>query len=150
MSWAGKESIRDYFKGLFLKKEQAPSIVVSSAPTPTVRLQPHTIERMDRLVEQWVNGKGYRMPDKTMEQAASRIGTDSVTLYRYFQIRGENFRSFRTRLRLEDACEQLKQEPHSTVSSIARRVGISDRANFCHQFKALYGITPDEWRKTRI
>ena len=30
---------------------------------------------------------------------------------------------------------------------IGQRVGFIDRANFTHQFKALYGLTPDQWRK---
>ncbi|MBQ9878486.1 MAG: helix-turn-helix transcriptional regulator, partial [Bacteroidales bacterium] len=33
------------------------------------------------------------------------------------------------------------------ISTISRRVGISDRSNFAHCFKQLTGVTPEEWRK---
>ncbi len=146
MSWAGKRILKDSFRSLFKKKEQAPSI---SSPTPRQALLPCTVERMDRLVRQWVDGKGYRMPDRTIAEAAARIGTDSSILYRYFQLRGEDFRSFRRRLRLEDAMEQMRTDPDSPVSLIGKRVGYLDRSNFSRQFKAYTGLTPEAWRQAQ-
>ena len=145
MSWAGKKSLQDSFRSLFGKKEQAPSFPVRTS----YQLMPQTVIRLDKLIDKWVEGKGYRMPDKSIEQAAKRIGTDSATLYRYFAGRGEDFRTFRARLRLEDAKQQLLQEPDTPSSTIAKRVGFNDRANFSHQFKALTGLTPDAWRKSQ-
>lgn len=143
MSWAGKNSFKDSLRGLFSKKEQASSFSVSKSP----QILPQTVERMDKMIQTWIRGKGYRMPDKTIEQAAVRIGTDSATLYRYFKSRGEDFRSFRSRLRLEDAMQQMLDEPATPASTIGKRVGFNDRANFAHQFKAYTGFTPDQWRR---
>ena len=145
MSWAGKKSLQDSFRSLFSKKEQAPSFPAKTS----YRLMPQTIKRLDRLVQKWVEGKGYRLPDKTIEQAANRIGTDSATLFRYFASREDDFRSFRARLRLDDAMQQMLREPDTPASTIAKRVGFNDRSNFSHQFKAYTGLTPDEWRKAR-
>ena len=61
MSWAGKKFFQDSFRSLFNKKEQAPSF---SASTP---LLPDTVKRVEKLVRTWVNGKGYRLPDRTIE-----------------------------------------------------------------------------------
>lgn len=143
MSWAGKKSLRDSFRSLFTKKGQAPSISASKAAGS---LLPDTIARMDKLVRAWVDGKGYRLPDRTIEEAAVHIGTDSATLFRYFAMRGEDFRTFRTHLRIQDAQEMLSAEPETPVSHIARRVGYRDRGNFSNQFKAVTGSTPLAWR----
>lgn len=140
MFWAGKKSFQDSFRSLFTKKEQAPSF---SVPAP---LLPGTVARLEKLVRIWVNGKGYRLPDRTIEEAAAHIGTDSATLYRYFAMRGEDFRSFRTQLRIQDAQELLLAEPETPVSYIALRVGYRDRANFTHHFKRATGLTPATWR----
>lgn len=146
MSWAGKKSLKDSFRSLFTKKEQAPSFSVpAGAP-----LLPDTVKRMDRLVQAWVDGKGYRLPDRTIEEAATRIGTDSATLFRYFSMRGEDFRSFRTRLRIRDAQEMLLAEPEAPASLVGQRVGYRDRANFSNQFKAVTGVTPAVWRSRQL
>lgn len=140
MSWAGKKFFQDSFRSLFNKKEQALSF---SASTP---LLPDTVKRVEKLVRTWVNGKGYRLPDRTIEESAAHIGTDSATLFRYFAMRGEDFRSFRTQLRIQDAQELLLAEPETPASYIALRVGYRDRGNFSHQFKSVTGLTPAAWR----
>lgn len=140
MSWAGKKSLQDSLRSLFTKKEQAPSFSASTS------LLPGTAARIDKLVRTWVDGKGYRFPDRTIEESAARIGTDSATLFRYFAMRGEDFRSFRTRLRIQDAQELLLAEPETPASYIGQRVGYRDRANFSHQFKMVTGFTPATWR----
>ena len=154
MSWAGKRSFRESFRSLFKNKEQASSIPLSGAegfvkPAPVIPILPQTVRRLDKLVSKWVEGKGYRMPDRTIEEAAHRIGTDSLTLFRYFKALGQDFRSFRTKLRIEDAKQQLLEEPNTPASTIALRVGFKDRSNFSQQFKRYTGLTPDTWRKTQ-
>lgn len=152
MSWAGKRSLKESFRSLFKNAGQASSIPVSDSQAPSkakpvIPILPQTVRRLDKLVSKWVEGKGYRMPDRTIEDAARRIGTDSATLYRYFQTRGEDFRTFRSRLRLEDAMVMLLEDRETSASVIGQRVGFNDRANFTHQFKSYTGLTPDAWRK---
>ena len=144
MSWAGKKSLKDSFKSLFHKKEQALSLPVE---TTRPQLSPQKMARMEKLLQKWVSEKGYRMPDSSIEEAADRIGTDTLTLFRYFSSRGEDFRSFRTRLRLEDAKKMLLEEPDTPSSTIALRVGYKDRSNFTRHFKAHTGLTPNAWRE---
>ena len=152
MSLAGKRSLKESLRSLFKPSEQASSIPVSGQQAlpkgkPVIPILPQTVRRLDKLVSKWVEGKGYRMPDRTIEDAARRIGTDSATLYRYFQTRGEDFRTFRSRLRLEDAMVMLLEDRESSATVIGQRVGFNDRANFTHQFKDYTGFTPDAWRK---
>ena len=138
MSWAGKKSFKERFKSLFLSGEQALS---SSAEfTPALK------EKTARLLKIWVEGKGYRLPHRTVEEAAQNIGVPSYYLYHYFKADGTEFRSWRTRLRMEDAMAQIRENPQTPLSVIARRVGVSDRSNFTRQFRAYTGQTPLQWR----
>ena len=143
MSWAGKQSLKDYFRSLFPKREQAPS---SFCPSPK-QISPEEEEKVSRALEAWVQAKGYRLPHKTMAETAENIGLPYPIIYRYFSAQGDDLRAFRTRLRLKDAMDQMKAEPETPISTISRRVGINDRSNFAHSFKQLTGLTPNEWRK---
>ena len=143
MSWAGKQSLKDYFRSLFPKREQAPSSFCAEVQL----LTPEQQESVRAALDAWVDARGYRLPHKTMAETAENIGLPYPLLYRYFKAEGDDLRSWRTRLRLKDAMEQLKAEPDTPVSTISRRVGISDRSNFAHSFKQLTGQTPEQWRK---
>ena len=145
MSWAGKQSLKDYFRSLFPKREQAPSSFCPSAKVPP--LSEEEQQKVALALDAWVQAKGYRLPHRTMGEAAENIGLPYPILYRYFQAQGDDLRAYRTRLRLKDAMEQMKAEPETSISTISRRVGINDRSNFAHSFKQLTGVTPDEWRK---
>ena len=149
MYWAGKHAIRRFFKSLFHQKEQALSSSVHEHPHDNYRLSAEQMEHLDRLVRKWVDEKGYRQPDHSISETAQRMGTNSVSLYRYCISLGTDFRSWRTRLRILDAQELLLAEPDTPVSLIARRVGIVDRSNFNRLFRAQTGLTPDQWRKNQ-
>ena len=115
------------------------------------RLPEQTLRRMERLessLSRWLKDKGWRTPVRTVGEAAERLGTNSETLYYYFERRvGMDFRTWRTRLRLEDAMRLLREEPDTPACDIAERVGFSNRSNFSRQFLAYTGQTPAEWQK---
>ena len=121
----------------------------SSKQTET-EISERTLRRMDRLeksLARWVDDQGWRVPVRTVGEAAERLGTDSETLYYYFRQRvGLDFRTWRTRLRLEDAMRLLREEPDTPAVDIAARVGFSNRSNFSRQFLAYTGLTPLQWR----
>ena len=62
-------------------------------------------------------------------------------------MRGEDFRTYRSRLRIHDAQQMMLEEPETPVSALAMRVGFRDRSNFNNQFKAIIGLTPAAWRR---
>ena len=106
------------------------------------------MERLEKALAMWLEKKGWRHPTRTIGEAAEELGTDTGTLFLYFDERiGMDFRSWRTRLRLEDACRLLLEEPETLASDIGLRVGFSNRSNFARQFRAHTGLTPAQWRK---
>ena len=103
--------------------------------------------RLEQALSAWLENKGWREPVRTVGEAAERLGTDTGRLHRYFQERvGMDFRTWRTRLRLEDAKRMLLEHPQMQAAAVARLVGFSNRSNFARQFLAYTGRTPAEWR----
>lgn len=104
-------------------------------------------ERLEAHLECWIRDKGWRTKTRTYAEAADQLGTDTVTLHRYFERQGTDFLSWRTGLRIEDAKRLLIEEPHRPASEIGHKAGFSDRSNFARQFLAHVGCTPGQWRK---
>lgn len=103
------------------------------------------------LLPRYLAEKGYRHPDRTLEDTAARMGTEKGILQRYFSERKHiDFRTWRTRLRIEEARRLLLEEPDTPVSVISARVGFSNRSNFSRQFASYAGIPPDRWRKRKL
>ena len=114
-------------------------------------MSPNEAREIGVLVHEWVRAKGYRLPHRTLQEAAENIGTDSVKLHRYcINSLGMDFRAWRTSLRMEDAKKLLTEEPSLPASQVARIVGINDRSNFFRQFTSITGVTPEQWRKEHV
>ena len=125
------------------------SLAGNSTNSYSVSLTPAQRSRLEKALQAWVDAKSYRIPDTTLEQSAARMGTQSVILYRYFLEKGQDFRTWRSQLRIKDALQELLAFPEEPASAIARRVGFTDRSNFTRQVKAFTGLTPDLWRKNQ-
>lgn len=136
-------------KGLFHKREQAPSSGEVERVSPMARpISSYDAREVGVLVQQWVKNRGYRLPHRTLQEAAENIGTTSVKLHRYcLNSLGMDFRAWRTSLRIEDAKKIMTEEPSLPVSQVGRIVGINDRSNFFRQFSLATGVTPDKWRQ---
>ena len=99
-------------------------------------------------MDAWQKEKGWRVPVRTVGEAAELLGTDTGTLYAYFRDRmGMDFRTWRNRLRLEDAKRLLLEHPEMEAAEVGRRTGFSNRSNFARQFLAYTGRTPARWRE---
>lgn len=109
------------------------------------------MHRLEKALDAYVKDKGWRKPVRTVGEAAERLGTDTHTLHRYFQERvGVDFRTWRTRLRLEDAKRLLLGNPGMQAAEAGRRAGFSNRSNFARQFQDYTGLTPAQWRSSAL
>jgi AraC-like DNA-binding protein len=112
----------------------------------TSKTKDERMERLERTLSGWLKDKGWRIPVRTVGEAAERLDTDTGLLHRYFKERvGMDFRTWRTRLRLEDAKRMLLEHPERQAAETARLVGFSNRSNFARQFLAYTGYTPAQW-----
>ncbi len=136
MCLGGNKIIRS-FRSLFLN-EQAPSFLTTEQK-----------EMVKSALKRYKQQKLYCLPDTTLSEVADRLEINSIYIYRYFAEKDKDFRSWRTALRIEEAKRLMKLYPDEPMSVIGRRVGISDRSNFCRQFKELVGETPQNWKKSK-
>jgi len=117
-------------------------------PKPLPERTRRKMDRLGQALAAWKRQKGWREPIRHLSEAADRLGTDTVALHHYFKEReGMDFRTWRTRLRLEDAMQLLLEEPETAAADIGERVGFSNRSNFSRQFLAYTGLTPVQWRE---
>jgi len=131
--------------GRFFKKERETAAVNPSEPVVCFK---EGMAALEATLPRWLERSGWRKPCRTLSEAAEDLGTDTVTLHHYFRKRmGMDFRTWRTRLRLEEAARLLLEEPDTKVTDIAERVGFSNRSNFSRQFHAHTGLTPAAWRE---
>ncbi|MBP5676653.1 MAG: AraC family transcriptional regulator [Bacteroidales bacterium] len=136
MSSAGKTGILSKIGSLLEKLKQAPSV---------------SVDRVADAVNRWEKSRGYLLPEGNPSQVAKRMGITSAQLFRYcLEVKGEDFRTWRTRLRIEEAKRQLVAEPDVPCSVIARRVGINDRSNFSRLFREHTGMLPSEFRAKSV
>ena len=106
------------------------------------------MDALERTLSVWLENQGWRIPVRTVGEAAERLNTDTGTLYAYCRERlGLDFRTWRTRLRLEDAKRMLLEHPEMEAAEVGRRAGFSNRSNFARQFLAYTGCKPAQWRE---
>lgn len=103
---------------------------------------------LEKNLEKWVATKKYREYDKSRDEIADELHTSKELLQLYFTAKvGEDFRTWRTRLRVEDAKKLLLADKMVSTNYIAELTGFSDRSNFHRQFTKLVGCSPKEWRE---
>ena len=138
------ETLVGRLRRIFSRTKNNDKTVVRQAHRPSA----WRMERLEKALDAWQARQGWREPVRTVGEAAERLGTDTGTLYAYFRDRiGLDFRTWRTRLRLEDAKQMLADNPSLLPADAARLCGFSNRSNFSRQFLAFTGQTPAEWQK---
>lgn len=107
--------------------------------------------KLEKALEVWVDKKLYCEYDKTRDQIASELYTTKELLHLYFATKvGEDFRTWRTNLRIEEAKRLLVDNPDASINIIAEASGFSDKSNFHRQFVKLVGCSPKEWRDSKV
>lgn len=106
------------------------------------------LKKLDHAISVWVEAGKYKEYDKTREEIAEELRTSKELLQIYFADKGMDFRTWRTRLRIEDAKKELLSNKNLSVNIIAERCGFSDRSNFHRQFQKIVGCSPKIWRET--
>lgn len=92
--------------------------------------------------------KNYR-EDLKLEDLSDEFNFNYHYLSAYFnQQMKEGFNDYLNRLRVEKACELLKQS-NIPISQVSSEVGYSEHSYFCRVFKKITGKTPSSYRRNR-
>ena len=82
-----------------------------------------------------------------MRSIATGLGLDISEVKDYFNnVSVEGFTKWRNRIRVRLASDLILQDPDSSLESIGRKVGFTDKSNFYKQFRLYTVKTPGEWR----
>ena len=107
------------------------------------------LNRIEHALDKWVKEKRYREYDKTREQIAKELNTSKELLHLFFVTRMSlDFKTWRTRLRIEEAKQLLIENPEMSINIVAELSGFSDRSNFHRQFTKIVGCSPKQWRES--
>lgn len=107
------------------------------------------LNRIEHALDKWVKEKRYREYDKTREQIAKELNTSKEMLHLFFVTRmSVDFKTWRTRLRIEEAKFLLLENQEMSINIVAELSGFSDRSNFHRQFTKIVGCSPKQWRES--
>ena len=109
--------------------------------------QPLAIKDIGILVDNWISNKGFTKNDITLDSLAAELKTNRTYLSNYINTdKGCNFKTWVSRLRIEEAQQLLINQPATSVSAVGEIVGIADKSSFFRQFMNIAGCTPGEFR----
>lgn len=89
--------------------------------------------------------------DLELEQVAAQVHLSPPAFCRYFKKHTrKTFTVFLNEIRINAACQLLKEDPSSTISSVAYSTGFNNIPHFNRTFKRVKGQKPNEWRKAKF
>ena len=98
-------------------------------------------------IDRWASINSNIIRGFSMRSIATGLGLDISEVKDYFNnVSVEGFTKWRNRIRVRLASDLILQDPDSSLESIGRKVGFTDKSNFYKQFRLYTGKTPGEWR----
>ncbi|MDR6882554.1 two-component system response regulator YesN [Bacillus sp. 3255] len=86
----------------------------------------------------------------TLTEVAKLFHFNASYLSNYFAVHNkEGFNEYLNRLRIDKACELLRDNPALSIAEIGSKVGYSDHSYFTKVFRKLKGISPSLYRKNQ-
>jgi len=100
-------------------------------------------------IDTWIERKGFLDNTKSVDEIAEEMGWYHSAIKKYIQeTTGEDFRSWRIRLRVEEAKRVMAANPDLPVSRVATMAGFNDRSYFYRTFQKVTGQSVGEYIKT--
>ena len=111
------------------------------------RLTRNLMDEMSALIEE---KELYRRKNLRITDVASELATNKTYVSVLLNnMSGESFTSMITRYRVQYAQKLLREHPDMILDEVAEESGFSSRTTFFRNFKALTGMTPQEWKKQK-
>ena len=124
---------------------------ISSAPVKDpeqVQIPEGKFDELRARLEEWVNAKKYREKDVPFSDILKELNTDVATMRQFMKHEmGMDFRPWRNRLRLQEACTLFREHPEMKSEQVSEMVGYNDSSNFHKDFKRFTGMSASQYRK---
>lgn len=122
-----------------IRKDNTGEIVTASADESGIA----------KSINQWAEIETNILRPFTMRTIANGLGVDVFEIQDYFNnVSAEGFYKWRNRVRIRLAADLILRDTETSLESIGRKVGFTDKSNFYKQFRLYTGKTPGEWRST--
>ena len=109
------------------------------------------LSMVDKRLGDWVAAGKYKLNYSSIDDILKELDVTSDELSYFCATRyGKSFLTWRKELRIEEAKRMLVDYPRIPAYKIGQSLGITDKADFRHQFKSATGMTPSEWRGKNI
>lgn len=120
--------------------------------TDTEKLKSSKTDNYEQLfgeqVKRWISEKRFLAPQLTIDDLAAEMGTNKLYMSRYINRKhGDNFSTWITKLRLEEAKSYMRENPNVKQEEVAIHSGFSSSSYFSRVFSRFESKTPAAWRK---
>lgn len=106
---------------------------------------------IEEKLKQWCDDGGYRDSTINMPSLAKKLQIPRCELSRYFdQCMEGNFRAWLSDLRFQAAQQMLLENPGFNNDAVSVECGFSSHAHLYKIFKAKTGMTPGQWKDSKM
>jgi len=110
--------------------------------------------KIDVLIHHYFdNGRLYKDPLLTLESCAKTFNITKKELMDYFKLTNKgSFKDFVNSFRIEEIKQLIDNEEfgHYNIVGLAKECGFKSKSTFFRVFKDIEGITPNEFKKSKI
>ena len=130
------------FMGIMLWKRRSSTFEPQTEPQPVI-----DDELMQRIVQLMEQEKPYLSSELKVSDLADRLGVNSRTLSDCIRnSTGSTFANFINAYRIDYAKQLMRQQPDIKISEVFLSSGFANETTFFRIFKAVTGMTPNEWK----
>ena len=130
-----------------IRKKNESLLIKPEKPAPKKPSRDIT-EKLEPLVNRWVENKGYCKPEITIKDVATEMGTNHSYLSQYINgVLEMTFQQWLNNLRIEESKIILIENRNLSIEEVGAAVGIPQSYNFSKWFKQRTEMTPFRYRK---
>ena len=130
-----------------IRKKNESLLIKPEKPAPKKPSRDIT-EKLEPLVNRWVENKGFCKADITIKDVAAEMGTNHSYLSQYINGTLEmTFQQWLNNLRIEESKIILIEKRNLSIEEVGAAVGIPQSYNFSKWFKQRTEMTPFRYRK---
>ncbi len=133
------------------KKTENSSTSIAKSPPSVIPISKEILEVVLLKLNVFEQQKGYLSTSINLNSLSKILDTNSSYLSKIINhTKGKSFKNYLNDLRIENALEELKNDPQNrkfTIEAIAFDFGFKSAESFSKKFKSAYGMYPSKFMK---